>query len=97
MGKNEIRLRRSRFTGRGSDRFRNYGAVVEQHEKEKRLKKIFRAFTFFLIILILVALLFLVNHVERRASPKKRAFTEKLYNSFHLRNVVSRGVQHEMS
>jgi steroid 5-alpha reductase family enzyme len=78
MGKNEIRLRRNRLSGRGSDRFRNYGAVMQQHEKEMRLKKIFRVFTFLLIILILIALIFIVNQVEDKAAKKKSFHAEKI-------------------
>ena len=77
MGRNEIRLRRSKLTGRGSDRFRNYGAVMEQHEKEMRMKKILRVFTMLLIILILVALIFFITQVERKATEKKSSHTEK--------------------
>ena len=78
MGRNEIRLRRNRITGRGSERFRNYGAVLQQHEKEMRLKKIFRVFTLFLIILILVALFFFINQIERKATQKKSFHSEKI-------------------
>ena len=78
MGRNEIRLRRSRLTGRGSERFRNYGAVMEQHEKEMRLKKILRVFTMFLVILILIALIFFITQVEHKATEKKSFQTEKI-------------------
>ena len=81
MGRNEIRLRRNRMTGNGSERFRNYGAVLEQHSKEMRLKKIFRVFTFLLIILIIVVLIFIVNQIERKAVQKKSFHTEKLIRS----------------
>jgi Zn-dependent M32 family carboxypeptidase len=78
MGRNEIRLRRSRLTGRGSERFRNYGAVLEQHEKEMRLKKIVRVFTYLLVILIVIALIFFISQVERKAIEKKSFNTEKI-------------------
>jgi hypothetical protein len=78
MGRNEIRLRRSRLTAHGSDRFRNYGAVMEQHEKEMRIKKIMRVFTMFLVILILIALIFFITQVERKASEKKSVYIEKI-------------------
>lgn len=78
MGRNEIRLRRSRLTGRGSERFRNYGAVLEQHEKEMRLKKIVRVFTYLLVILIVIALIFFITQVERKAIEKKSFNTEKI-------------------
>ncbi len=50
MGKHEIRMRRQRLTARGTERFRNYDAVLRQHEQEKRMKKIVRVFTFFVLI-----------------------------------------------
>ena len=78
MGRNDIRLRRSRLTVSGSERFRNYGAVMEQHEKEMRLKKILRVFTMFLVILILVALIFFITQVERKATEKKSFHSEKI-------------------
>jgi uncharacterized membrane protein YvbJ len=78
MGRNEIRLRRNRLTGRGSERFRNYGAIMEQHEKEMRLKKILRVFTMFLVILILIALIFFITQVERKATEKKSFRNEKI-------------------
>ncbi len=70
MSKHEIRLRRQKFTGRGTERFRNYGAILQRHEEEKRLKKILRAFTYFLIILIVTILIVIVVRVERKASKK---------------------------
>ncbi len=69
MSKNEIRLRRQKLTGRGSDRFRNYGAVLQRHEEEMRLKKIIRVFTYFLVILIVIAILVIVIRVEKKTKP----------------------------
>ena len=70
MSKHEIRLRRQKLTARGSDRFRNYGAVLERHEQEKKLKRIVKAFTYFLLIAILVLLLVIVVRIERRSDRK---------------------------
>jgi uncharacterized membrane protein len=75
MSRNEIRLRRSRMTGQ---RFRNFGALVERHEKEVRMKKILRVFTLLLIILILIALIFFVNQIEHKTSKKESVRTEKI-------------------
>jgi hypothetical protein len=61
MGKHEIRLRRQRLTARGSERFRNYGAVLKQHEEEKRIKVIVKIFTYFLIIAALILLIVLLS------------------------------------
>jgi hypothetical protein len=72
MSKNDIRLRRQKLTARGPDRFRNYGAVLERHEKEMKIKKILRVFTFLFIIMIVVMMIIIVVRVERRASQKQR-------------------------
>ncbi len=66
MGKHEIRLRRQRIASRGSERFRNYGSVLKQHEEEKRIKLIVRIFTFFLIIAALVLLFVVVSRWEKK-------------------------------
>jgi cell division septal protein FtsQ len=70
MSKNDIRLRRHKLTARGAERFRNYGAVLQRHEEEKRMKKILRVFSFFLIILILLVLIVIVVRIERKVVKK---------------------------
>ena len=67
MSKHEIRLRRQKLTARGSERFRNYGAVLQRHEKETRIRKIIRVFSFLFIILIVVMLIIILVNVESRA------------------------------
>jgi uncharacterized membrane protein len=76
MSRNEIRLRRNRLSGQ---RFRNFGAVMERHEKELRLKKIIRFFTTLLVVLILIALLFFINQVADKASNDKTSTIEKVF------------------
>jgi len=61
------------LTSRGTERFRNYGAVLQRHEQEMRMKKIIRVFGFFLVILILVLMLVIIYRVERKVTPKKPA------------------------
>lgn len=73
MSRNEIRLRRQKLTARGTDRFRNYNAVLERHEQEKKLKKITRVFTFFFLILIVVMLIVIVVRLEKKVTPKPTA------------------------
>lgn len=73
MSRNEIRLRRQKMTSHGADRFRNYGSVLQRHEREMRMKKIIRAFTYFLIILIIFLLLVIVYRIEKRVAPVKPA------------------------
>lgn len=72
MSKHEIRLRRQKLTGSGAERFRNYGAVLQRHKEEMRIKKIIKAFGLFLIILSLIALIVLATMVEKRQEKKQR-------------------------
>ena len=67
MSKHEIRLLRQKFTARGLERFRNYGAVLQRHEKEMRIRKIIRVFSFLFITLIVVMLIIILVNVESRA------------------------------
>ena len=82
MSKHDIRLRRQRLTARGTERFRNYGAVLERHEKEKRIKKILRVFAYFFIILIVVMMIVIVVRVERKFVKKntETGFLDKKIN-----------------
>jgi len=70
MSRNDIRLRRQRLTGGGS-RFRNYGSVLERHERDVKIKKIIRVFTYFAIILIVVMLLIIVTRTGRRLEDER--------------------------
>ncbi len=69
MSRHEIRLRRKRVTARGTERFRNYEAVLKSHEEGQRLKKILKVFTLFAIILILIMLIVMVFRWEKRIAP----------------------------
>jgi Zn-dependent M32 family carboxypeptidase len=75
MGKHEIRMRRQRLTARGTDRFKNYSAVLKQHEEEKRMKKIVRVFVFFLLIALVIILIMMVSRWEKKAKEKKLPVT----------------------
>jgi uncharacterized membrane protein len=76
MSRNEIRLRRNRLSGQ---RFRNFGAVMERHEKEARLKKILRIFTTLLVVLILIALIFFINQIGEKTSKKTSSYKENIF------------------
>ncbi len=73
MGKHEIRLRRQRLTARGSERFRNYSAVLKQYGEERRMKIITRIFTFIFLILALVLVFIVVSRWEKKQTlPEKK-------------------------
>ena len=64
-------MRRQRLTARGTERFRNYDAVLRQHEQEKRMKKIVRVFTFFVLIAGIIVLYVMVNRWEKKVKSKE--------------------------
>ncbi|MBL7877179.1 MAG: hypothetical protein JNL53_16045 [Cyclobacteriaceae bacterium] len=80
MGKHEIRLRRQRLTARGSDRFRNYGAVLKQHGEEKRIKLITRIFTFLFLIIALIIVLIVITRWEKRQNEQQPKAIKKEIN-----------------
>ncbi|MBK8290464.1 MAG: hypothetical protein IPK96_05400 [Flammeovirgaceae bacterium] len=81
MGKHEIRLRRQRLSARGSDRFRNYGAVLKQHGEEKRIKLITRIFTFlFLIIALIIVLIVIARWENKHSEPQPNASSKEIIN-----------------
>lgn len=78
MGRHEIRMRRQRTTARGSERYRNYNAVLKQHETDMKIKKITKVFVYFLVIAIVTILLIIVMRWEKRQSERPRAVTSFL-------------------
>lgn len=66
MGKHEIRLRRQRMTARGSERYRNYSAILKQHGEARRMKMITRIFTFVFLIIALIIIFIVVSRWEKR-------------------------------
>jgi hypothetical protein len=63
-------MRRQKLGARGSERFRNYGEVLERHEKEMRIRKIVRVFSLLFIIMIIVMLIVIVVRIERKVVNK---------------------------
>jgi cytochrome c-type biogenesis protein CcmH/NrfG len=74
-------MRRQRLTARGTERFRNYDAVLRQHEQEKRMKKIVRVFTFFVLIAGIIVLYVMVNRWEKKVKSKEAPNKEVRANS----------------
>jgi uncharacterized membrane protein len=72
MGKHEIRLRRQRMSARGSDRYRNYNAVLKQHGNEKRFKQITRIFIFLLLIALIVIIFMAITRWEKKQNTKSQ-------------------------
>jgi len=78
MGKHEIRLRKQRITARGSERFRNYGSVLKQHEEEKKIKVIIKIFTYLFIISALVLIFIVVARWEDKKEKTAHDTTIKI-------------------
>ena len=90
MGKHEIRMRRQRLSTRGSERFRNYGDVLKQHEQNKKMKKIVRVFTFFLLIVVVIILLLILQRWEMKQEGKKVRGTNSEVRSTRIQNIEVR-------
>lgn len=88
MGRHEIRMRRQRTTARGSERYRNYNAVLKQHEADMKIKKIMKVFVYFLIIAIVTILLVMVMRWEKRQENRPSKSTSSFYSLKINRNVV---------
>jgi hypothetical protein len=56
------------MTTHGLERHRNYGSILERHERDKRLKRIQRAFTYFLLVLLLILLIWWLGRWEDRTA-----------------------------
>ena len=87
MSRNDIRLRRHRMTASGTNRFRNYGEILERHERDQRIKKIVRVFLMFVLVLILIGLMFFLSRIEDGDLPfensKPTASTTTLSTKCH--------------
>ena len=70
MSKHEIRLRKQRMA-RGSDRYRDFDALMEKHAQGMRLKKLFNAMIIILVLVIMTVLL--IAFVYFRHNPAKPA------------------------
>lgn len=73
MGRNEIRLRRNQMSTGRIARHRNYSKLLEQHDREMKIKRIARTFTYFLVILFIIILLVIIFRWEKRVSKKINA------------------------
>jgi hypothetical protein len=73
-----------RLTARGSERYKNYGSVLQQHEKEQRMKKIVKVFAFFLVIAIAVLLYMIVQRWEEKKIKKEKTSFSTEQNSKHF-------------
>jgi hypothetical protein len=52
---------------------RNYGDIMERHERDIRIRRVVKAFIFFLIILALLIVFVIVSRLEEKETPGKTA------------------------
>lgn len=64
MGRNEIRLRRQKMSSGRIAQHRNYGQLMERHERDVRLRRITRTVIYFLIVLVLLIIFLIVKRWE---------------------------------
>jgi Na+/H+ antiporter NhaC len=65
-------MRRQRLTARSSERFKNYGSVLQRHEQGMRMKKIVKVFGFFLMIAILILIYMFIHRWEQKKIKKEK-------------------------
>ena len=70
MGRNEIRLRRKMIHSGRIARHRNYGALLERHEHDQKIKRIIRLFIYFIAIAFLIVVIAMLVRWERRENIK---------------------------
>ena len=87
MSKNEIRLRREKLTGQGSERFRDFSVIKKRHEREIRMKKIIRIFTIAAAILVAI-ILFLAMQIILELRSKKNVKEPVKKESFEKRSTL---------
>jgi hypothetical protein len=71
MAKNDIRLRRNRMQAGNIARHRNYGELLQRHEREQKFRRIFKLFGYFLVIAFLIILFVIVIRWEQRKKEKQ--------------------------
>jgi hypothetical protein len=64
MGRNEIRLRRQKMSSGRIAQHRNYGQLMQRHERDIRIRRITRIVIYFLIVLVLLIIFLIVSRWE---------------------------------
>lgn len=79
MGKNDIRLRRQRMSAGNIARHRNYGELMERHERDQKWKRMFRLFIYFLIVAFLTIIFVIVVRWEKKVETKRTTTASTTY------------------
>lgn len=59
-------------------RHRNYGDIMERHERDQKWKRMFKVFIYFLIAAFLTIVLVIVVRWEQRRSKDQNTSTDKV-------------------
>lgn len=78
MARNDIRLRRQRMTTGNIARHRNYGDIMERHERDQKWKRMFKVFIYFLIAAFFTIVLIIVVRWEKRESKNQNTHSLKV-------------------
>ncbi len=77
MGKNEIKLRRQMLDAGDIGRYRNYPALMRQHERAKRAKRNVRIFTYSILVTLIILLFLIIISFMMFRWEKKRELRNK--------------------
>jgi len=77
MGKNEIKLRRQMLDPSDIGRYRNYPALMRQHERAKRVKRNVRIFTYSILVTLIILLFLIIISFMMFRWEKKRELKNK--------------------
>lgn len=83
MGRNEIRLRRQKMSSGRIAQHRNYGQLMQRHERDIRIRRITRIVIYFLIVLALLIIFLIVRRWESgQAADNQRSHSTVATNEY---------------
>ena len=83
MSRNEIKLRRQLIDESSLQRHRNYGLLLQRHEREQRKRKTWRIFIYSLVFAVVTVLLLIIASYfivkwEKERELKKDGTTQQI-------------------
>lgn len=67
-------------------RHRNYGELMERHERDQKWKRLFKIFTYFLLVAFLTIIFLIIIRWEQR-KEKKQSFYENVIHESSLQGL----------
>ena len=77
MGKNEIKLQRQMLDSGDIGRYRNYPALMRQHQRTRRIRRNLKIFTYSILVTLLLVLFLIVISYFLVRLEKDREIKEK--------------------